>query len=137
MNPKKSKEIVDITAKELNIDPNLVKDFTSFYWARLRKAFTQLEFPNVLIIGLGEMNIRPIKLKDFIHEHHRLKKYVNAKNYQGYHRMKAIDSRLERLINMELMLDIQTIKKDQFKIKKDEYKTNLEKQETDTRGDQE
>lgn len=135
MNPKKSKVIVDITAKQLDIKSDLVKDVTSFYWSRIRKSLTGLEFPAITLHGLGEMSIRPIKLKEFTEEHVNLKKYVNPKKFGGFQRMKLIENRLDRLVNMQLMLDIQTIKKDNTKTKRNEYQKNLEEQGSDSRGD--
>lgn len=137
MNPKKSKVIVDITAKNLNLDPNLVNDLISFYWSKMRKSLTGLEFPAITLHGLGEMTIRPIKLKEFTEEYVNLKKYVNPKKFGGYQRIKNIDSRLERLVNMQLMLDIQGMKRENTKTKKNEYKKNLEGQSLDSGGDQE
>lgn len=137
MNPKKSKVIVDITAKELDVNSDLVKDITSFYWSRIRKALTGLEFPAITLHGLGEMSIRPIKLKEFTEEHVNLKKYVNPKKFGGFQRMKVIESRLDRLVNMQLMLDIQYIKRETSKTKKNEYQKNLEGQSSDSGGNSE
>tara|TARA_B110000503_G_C7167863_1_gene422783 strand:- start:1918 stop:2340 length:423 start_codon:yes stop_codon:yes gene_type:complete len=137
LSPSKSKVIVDITAKSLNIDQNLVKDLTSFYWSKIRKSLTGLEFPAITLHGLGEMTIRPVKLKEFTEDFTNLKKYVNPKKFGGYQRMKIIDNKLERLVNMQLMLDIQEMKRDQSKIKKNEYQKNLEKQSSNSGGDPE
>lgn len=137
MNPKKSKTIVDITAKELDVSSDLVKDITSFYWSRIRKALTKLEFPAVNLEGLGEMTIRPIKLKEFTEDHVNLQKYVNPKKFGGFARLKNIENRLERLVNMQLMLDIHEMKREQSKTKKNEYQKNLEEPSTDSGGNQE
>lgn len=137
MSPNKSKVIVDITAKNLNVDQNLVKDLTSFYWSRIRKSLTGLEFPAITLHGLGEMTIRPIKLKEFTEDFTNLKKYINPKKFGGYQRMKLIDNKLERLVNMQLMLDIQEMKREQSKTKKNEYQKNLEGQSLNSGRDSE
>jgi len=137
LNPKKSKTIVETTAKELNVNSDLVNDITSFYWSRIRKSLTKLEFPTIVLEGLGEMSIRPIKLKEFTEEHVSLQKYVNPKKFGGFARLKSIENRLDRLVNMQLMLDIQEMKREQSKTKKNEYQKNLEGQSSNSGGDSE
>ena len=58
MNPKKYKEILDITNSDLNLDAKVVKKVVDYYWETVRKNLTSLDSPYILIDGFGTFNIK-------------------------------------------------------------------------------
>jgi hypothetical protein len=125
--PKKSKVIVEITAKEMEKDINLVRDITSFYWETIRKNLSGLVSPVIKINGLGTMNIRPIKLVRAVTDYNAILKYITPKHYQSFAKIKDLESKLERLNKMTVLFDETKIKRANIKTKRDEQdKKNLE-----------
>ena len=127
MIPKKSKVIVEITAKEMETDINLFRDITSFYWETIRKNLSGLVSPVIKINGLGTMNIRPIKLVRAVTDYNAILKYITPKHYQSFAKIKDLESKLERLNKMTVLFDETKVKRANIKTKRDEQdKKNLE-----------
>ena len=123
----KSKVIVEITAKEMEKDINLVRDITSFYWETIRKNLSGLVSPVIKINGLGTMNIRPIKLVRAVTDYNAILKYITPKHYQSFAKIKDLESKLERLNKMTVLFDETKVKRANIKTKRDEQdKKNLE-----------
>ena len=137
MIPKKSKEIVKYTAKEMELNEELVQDIVAFYYYKVRKNLSGMNSAVVNLEGLGTMNIRPIKLKEFIKDYKSLLTYINPKYYKNFGKIKDIESKIERLEKMEKLLEEQNIKKETTKTKKNEYQKNLERQSPNSGGDSE
>lgn len=56
MFPKKAKTYIPITAKKLEMDEGVVKAVVDFYFSRLRKSMSDLEFHRIQVEGLGRFN---------------------------------------------------------------------------------
>ena len=64
MNPKKHSEFKNGIAKEVGVHSQLVDDFITFYYSRVRKKLSKLEFPRIYIEGLGTFYLRKNKLEN-------------------------------------------------------------------------
>jgi hypothetical protein len=58
LNPKKAKQLSNITAKELNQDQELVDDVLDFYWLKVRKMLGNIDYPYIRLPNLGTFSIR-------------------------------------------------------------------------------
>ena len=66
MNPKSHKNFKDQIAEEVGVHPKVVDDFITFYYSKLRKSLSTLEYPRVMVDGLGTFFIRKRKLETAI-----------------------------------------------------------------------
>ena len=62
MNPKSHKQFKENIAEEVGVHPKVVEDFLTFYYAKVRKALSTLEYPRINVDGLGTFFIRKGKL---------------------------------------------------------------------------
>lgn len=108
----------------MELDINLVQDITAFYWLKLRKSLSDLEYPIINIEGLGHLTIRPIKLNNLTIEYKQILKHINPKYFQNFHRMKDLEIKVEKLDKMAFMLEVLQKEKFNLKLKRDEYEKN-------------
>ena len=62
MNPKSHKDFKEGIADEVGVHPSVVEDFITFYYGKLRKKLSALEFPRINVDGLGTFYLRKNKL---------------------------------------------------------------------------
>ena len=63
MNPKSYKKFKDGIAEEVGVHPDVVNDFINFYYGKVRKSLSALDYPKILLDGLGTFYIRKNKLE--------------------------------------------------------------------------
>ena len=131
MTPKKHKVIIEETAKQLDIDINLVQDITSFYWSKVRKSLSNLDAAAINIEGLGKMYIKPLTLKKVTEKYKAILKNTNPKYFNNVQKIKDLEIRVERLDKVAIMLEEQNNKRNLVKTKRYEKDNkNLENPET-------
>lgn len=116
MNPKKYKEILEITNSELDVDPKIIKKVVDYYWEDVRKNLSNLEHPHILVDGLGTFNIKWNILQVNIE---RYGQYLgNRENlvFSRYHVYKNTEDKLERMQKLEQLM------KEHHEKKKEHYK---------------
>ena len=64
MNPKKHKDFKEGIAEEVGVHKQVVDDFISFYYGKLRKKLSALEYPRINVDGLGTFYLRKTKLDE-------------------------------------------------------------------------
>ena len=104
MNPKKYKEILEITNSELDVDPKIIKKVVDYYWENVRKNLSNLEHPHILVDGLGTFNIKWNILQVNIE---RYGQYLgNRENlvFSRYHVYKNTEDKLERMQKLEQLM---------------------------------
>lgn len=127
MNPKSHKDFKKGIAKEVGVHENVVDDFITFYYSKLRKSLSELEYPKIFVDGLGTFSIRKNRLQQQIK---RKKSYLgNIVNntYSGYQKKLSIEDRIEEMENVLRILEEQELEKKKFKDSKNEFKKDLEK----------
>lgn len=131
MTPKKHKVIIEETAKQLDIDINLVQDITSFYWSKVRKSLSNLDAAAINIEGLGKMYIKPLTLKKVTEKYKAILKNTNPKYFNNVQKIKDLEIRVERLDKVAIMLEEQNNKRNLVKTKRYEKDNkDLENPET-------
>jgi hypothetical protein len=133
MIPKKPKQIVKIVSEELDVPQELVDDLSTFYYKTLRKKLSNVEGLKYNVNGLGSFLIRNTGVNKAIRKFESMKKGMGDATFNNYHNRKIIESRLEKLyqINEKIKEFMETKRK--FKENKygKQAEDNLEKPETD------
>ena len=116
MNPKKHKEFKEGIAEEVGVHPQVVDDFISFYYAKLRKKLSQLDYPRINVDGLGTFHLRKNKLENAIKRQKSMLGNIAKRTYNGY-------AKSENIIEMDNALkqiELDILRKKEFKLKKNE-----------------
>ena len=132
MVPKKAKDFKKPTAEELGLPENLVNDFITFYWERVRKYMSELEHGAIQIPNLGIFKVKHWKIDETVEKHKATIIRVEGK-FAGYRMKMDLTDRIEKLEKIKSLVQEREVK---FKEIRDarKNKDNLEKQEPDTSG---
>ena len=84
MRPKSNKAFRENIAKEVGVHPQVVEDFITFYYAKVRKKLSELEFPRIYLQGLGTFELRKSKLEKAIMKNKSLLGNIAKRTYNGY-----------------------------------------------------
>ena len=120
LNPKKYKEILDITNSDLNLDAKVVKKVVDYYWETVRKNLTSLDSPYILIDGFGTFNIKWNILQINLR---RYTEYLaNRENliFSRYHVYKSTEEKLEKMRKVEEQMKQDYEKKKEHRKRKNE-----------------
>jgi hypothetical protein len=120
LNPKKYKEILDITNSDLNLDVKVVKKVVDYYWETVRKNLTSLDSPYILIDGFGTFNIKWNILQINLR---RYTEYLaNRENliFSRYHVYKSTEEKLEKMRKVEEQMKQDYEKKKEHRKRKNE-----------------
>lgn len=66
MKPTKSRELINKTAKQLNLSDELVNDVVDFYYSVVINKIKDLNSPTIFLHGLGTLRLSRVKLKKSI-----------------------------------------------------------------------
>jgi len=129
LNPKKAKEFKKDTAEEAGLPEDLVNKFIDFYWARVRKGITGLEYPAILIYNLGTFSVKHWKIPETIEAHKKTIENAGGK-FAAYKRQLDYLDRINKLEAIKKQVDIREIK---FKEIRDarKAKNNMEEPSSD------
>lgn len=97
MIPKKHKEFKEGIAKELGIHENVVDDFLSFYYSKIRTSLSSLDYPKIQVDGLGTFSIRKNKLEQKIKKYKDILGNTQKQTYKGYAKSVEIAKKLEEM----------------------------------------
>lgn len=115
MRPKSHKKFKEEIAEEVGVHPKVVDDFISFYYAKVRKALSTLEYPKVNVDGLGTFFIRKGKLEKAIKRNKSMLGNLRKRTYEGYEKTYAINQKLEEMQSALRIIDENIEKKKEFK----------------------
>jgi hypothetical protein len=113
--PKSHKQFKEEIAKEVGVHPKVVDDFITFYYARVRKALSTLEYPRILVDGLGTFFIRKGKLEKAIKRNKSMLGNLRKRTYKGYEKTYAINRKLEEIESAIRIIDKNLENKKEFK----------------------
>lgn len=141
MKPKKSKEIIPVVAKELDISEQMVSDVTSFYWQEIRKSLSSLKHSRIHITNLGDFTIKHWKLDDKIDKLEKFKENFRQKGLQEIVTRFRTDETLFDLKAIKVLMDEEKQRKDFIKLHKTksneskrEHNKDMEEQGPDSGG---
>ena len=122
MNPKSHKNFKDEIAEEVGVHPKVVDDFITFYYSKLRKSLSTLEYPRVMVDGLGTFFIRKRKLETAIKNNKSILGNLKKRTYKGYEKTYAINKKLEEMESALKIVNENIEKKKEFKKNKNANK---------------
>lgn len=115
MNPKKSKELIPVVAKQLEMDEILVKKVIDFYWNSVRKSMEDLKYPDIQIANFGRF---VIKQSTFDKKIQRYKDYLDNQDnltFGKYYKYKQVEEGYAKMIEVKKYIDERNEKKKSFK----------------------
>lgn len=118
MNPKNYKQFKEGIAEEVGVHPNVVEDFITFYYGRLRKNLSDITYPRIFVDGLGTFVLRKQKLDKTIKRNKDILGNLGKQTYGGYEKTIAVKDKLENLQKAQKMYDEMIEHKKEFKNKK-------------------
>jgi nucleoid DNA-binding protein len=96
--PKSHKEFKDSIADEVGVHPQVVDDFITFYYGKLRKKLSSLAYPRINVDGLGTFHLRKNKLEKAILKNKSLLGNIAKRTYNGFAKSEDIQN---NIIQME------------------------------------
>lgn len=122
MKAKSYKDFKKDIASKAGVHPDLVDEFITFYYAKLRKNLSDLTYPSITVTGLGTFQIRKPALNKAIKKNKSILGNLSKNTYNGYEKHIGVTEKLEKFEAMTFM--IKDIEEDKaiFKEKKNEYK---------------
>lgn len=97
MIPKKHKEFKEGIAQELGIHENVVDDFLSFYYSKIRTSLSSLDYPKIQVDGLGTFSIRKNKLEQKIKKYKDILGNTQKQTYKGFAKSVDIAKKVEEM----------------------------------------
>ena len=120
MTPKSYKEFKKNIADEVNVHPQVVDDFITFYYAKVRKKLSQLDFPRIYIDGLGTFELRKNKVEAAIKKNKSMLGNIAKRTYNGYAKSESIIENINKITTALNQLEEDLLKKNNFKNKKND-----------------
>ena len=120
MNPKKHKEFKKGIAEEVGVHQQVVDDFISFYYSKLRKKLSQLDYPKIYVDGLGTFELRKGRLTTAIKRNKSMLGNIAKTTYNGYAKSETIIQNVEQMSAALAKMEKNILNKKEFKSKKDE-----------------
>jgi nucleoid DNA-binding protein len=117
MNPKSHKELKKGIAEEVGVHPQVVEDLISFYYGKVRKTLSQLEFPRVYIQGLGTFQLRKAKIEKAIKKNKSMLGNVAKRTYNGFAKSEDIQKDINEMENALKQMEEDILNKKEFKNK--------------------
>lgn len=128
MIPKKSSEIINLTAEELNCSESKVDAVVSFYYKNLRKELSSLSEILINVPALGYFQIKPSRVKDSISKIKKELEEFKTDSFNQHVKKNHLEEKLLLLNNINVKIDDFLNKKKE--IRNEQAKYYLEKQKT-------
>tara|TARA_B110000196_G_C21150518_1_gene669311 strand:- start:2324 stop:2656 length:333 start_codon:yes stop_codon:yes gene_type:complete len=104
-------------AKEADVHSDLVKDFVSFYYGKVRKDLSNLEDSKIYLQGLGTFCLRKTKLEKAIKRNRDILGNINKREYKGYEKHIAVKDKLKQMEKALKVIQKEQIERKEWKEK--------------------
>jgi len=84
-------------AKEIGIHKDVVDDFITFYYAKVRKNLSNLTDTHVSVAGLGTFTLRKKKLEKAIKRNKDILGNLEKMTYKGYEKYIPVKEKLKQM----------------------------------------
>jgi len=115
MYPKSHKDFKKGIAEEVGVHEQVVDDFISFYYSKVRKSLSNISFPRVYVEGLGTFELRIKKLENAILKNKSLLGNIAKRTYNGYAKSEDVSKKIRQMEKAMTQLEQDIIKKKRFK----------------------
>jgi len=127
MNPKKVKVFIDEISNELKEDPNLIEVLVDFYYKECRSILSNLKDTRLNIEGLGHFVSKSNYIKKSIDKYKKVLKNHDTSTFSAYYNKKTREDKLQLLIKLMELHNLEQERKDNYKKIKNEFKENMGK----------
>lgn len=94
MNPKSHKIFKEGIAEEVGVHKQVVDDFVSFYYSKVRSSLSNLIYPRIYIDNLGTFHLRNKKLENKIKVYKSKLGNLTKRTYNGYTKSELIQENI-------------------------------------------
>lgn len=115
MNPKSHKDIKEGIADEVGVHNSVVDEFITFYYAKLRKKLSNLDYPRIYVDGLGTFHLRKNKLEKGIKKNKSILGNLAKRTYTGFAKSQEININLKQMESALKQIESDILNKKQFK----------------------
>jgi hypothetical protein len=102
LNPRKPKQAIKKTAQLEGVDDQLVSDLTHFFWIKVRKDVSSLNYPRVKIQNFGTFTVRFNKMESQIAKYEEILGKLNMTRYRDY---QIFDELSSRVVKMKILME--------------------------------
>lgn len=100
MNPKDYKTFYTKISAEAEVHKDLVNEFVSFFYGKVRNNLSSLTNPKINLPGLGTFKIRTGKLKGAIKRNKDILGNLEKMTYSGYEKHLPVVNKLKEMENL-------------------------------------
>ena len=97
VNPKSHKELRKDIADEVGVHNSVVDEFITFYYSKLRKKLSDIDFPRVHVDGLGTFYLRKNKLEKAIKKNKSILGNLAKRTYIGFAKSQEINNNVKQM----------------------------------------
>lgn len=137
LNPRKPKQAIKKTAQAEEVSEQLVSDLTHYFWLRVRKDVSSLDYARVQVTNFGSFMVRYNRMDKQIEKYEEILKKLNMTRYRDYQIFDELSTRVAKMKE----LSAQLIREREERSKHYEIKNanrgpedNLEEPEADSGG---
>lgn len=115
MNPKDYKPFYDKIAVEAEVHKDLVSEFVSFFYGKVRYNLSSLTHSKINLPGLGTFKIRTGKLRGAIKRNKDILGNLEKMTYSGYEKHLPVVNKLKEMEDLLEVVDENIKDKKQFR----------------------
>lgn len=127
MTPKKASDLYKEFSEDLEISESLVENLIEFFYKEVKDQLTNLRNPRINVIGLGQFVAKSITVQKHIEKFTNVVKNCDTYSFSGYYNKKNLEEKLELLTKLDLLLEIERQRKQQFLIDNGKINGDMEK----------
>jgi nucleoid DNA-binding protein len=104
LNPRKPKQAIKKTAQAEEVSEQLVSDLTHYFWLRVRKDVSSLDYPRVQIANFGSFMVRYNRMEKQIKKYEEILGKLNMTRYRDYQIFDELSSRVAKMKELTAQL---------------------------------
>ena len=120
MNPKSHKELKNGIADEVGVHHSVVDEFITFYYSKLRRKLSDIDFPRIQVDGLGTFYLRKNKLEKAIKKNKSILGNLAKRTYVGFAKSQEINKNVNQMESALMQMEKDILNKKLFKEKHNE-----------------
>tara|TARA_R110002020_G_scaffold268474_2_gene483668 strand:+ start:790 stop:1149 length:360 start_codon:yes stop_codon:yes gene_type:complete len=97
LKPKNHKSFFEEVAKEIGVHKDVVDDFVTFYYGKVRKNLSELKDTHISIANLGTFVLRKSKLEKAIKRQKDILGNLEKMTYKGYDKYIPVKEKIQSL----------------------------------------
>jgi nucleoid DNA-binding protein len=97
VNPKSHKNFREGIADEVGVHQSVVDDFITFYYSKVRKKLSSLDYPRINLEGLGTFYLRKNKLEKSIKKNKSFLGNLTKRTYVGFAKSEDVQINIDQM----------------------------------------